>query len=462
MVTRCGSTRFGELLQQYRRSAAFTQTELAGFSTVSVRAIRNLELGQARNPRRDTVRLLADTLGLAGERRAGFLLAAGHEADDAAFDDLMALPAPASAPLYGRSAERDRLVRLFTDDGGRFASVAGLGGVGKTRLALAVAYTLHAEHDVPTLCMAPTAPADGGPGAGRPAAAAGLEELLGRDGASTGEAVRLIGDRSVLLVLDGNDDGQVAHRTVQALLGSCRGLRVLETSRAGRAASADLRMTLRPLAVADRPDTPHGPALALLLERVREVQPDFRMEAGDTSVLREMCSRLDGIPRALEAAASWFLLSSTRELLHLARSEPLLLATPVDEEMDGGWVEDAVTHALAGLTPAHRALVERISAWDTPWTVESIADRLGVGRAAAAGAVQALLHRGLVRQRRSAGVVSFDLLHLVRAFLHDPHAAPPFRAVGYPTRTEEGCHDRDDRDDRAAALSGANGARTGH
>ncbi|WP_255950584.1 helix-turn-helix domain-containing protein [Streptomyces odontomachi] len=450
MVTRHPATGFGELLHRYRKHAALTQTELAGFSAVSVRAIRNLELGQARNPRRDTVRLLADTLGLAGERRAAFLFAAGHKADDAAFDDLMTLPALAAIPLHGRTAERDRLLTLFAHGGGRLATVRGFGGVGKTRLALSVAHALREQHGVPTLWMSPSHASPGA--AGRPGArhvptAAGLEQFLGLDGGTTGEAVRLIGDRSVLLVVDGNDDGQVTHETVRALLASCRGLRVLESSRCGPAAPADLQMMLRPLPVEapshaeDVPGATHAPALGLLLDRIREIQPDFRVQSGETAVLEEICFRLDGVPRALEAAASWFPLSSPCELLDLARSEPHLLATSVDGALDDRWVEDAVAHALAGLAPAHRSLVEGLGTWDTPWTLEQISAQPGVGRARAAAAVHALLHCGLVQRRVSAGVVAFTALHLVRACLNDRLAAVPFPAPGTPTRTEQGTHD---------------------
>ncbi|RSM82722.1 hypothetical protein DL991_04595 [Amycolatopsis sp. WAC 01375] len=71
-----GPTRFGELLRSHRHSLGTTQRVLAARSTVSVRAIRDLEHGRVGRPRRDTVRLIAAGLGLSGQARADFERAA--------------------------------------------------------------------------------------------------------------------------------------------------------------------------------------------------------------------------------------------------------------------------------------------------------------------------------------------------------------------------------------------------
>ncbi|WP_234322797.1 helix-turn-helix domain-containing protein [Streptomyces sp. NRRL S-350] len=68
--------RFGSLLQLYRAEEGMTQQQLADFSAMSVRAIRDLERGRAERPRRDTVRMLADALRLKADRREAFERAA--------------------------------------------------------------------------------------------------------------------------------------------------------------------------------------------------------------------------------------------------------------------------------------------------------------------------------------------------------------------------------------------------
>jgi transcriptional regulator with XRE-family HTH domain len=78
------SRQFGTLLRRHRTRARLTQQELADFSTLSVRAIRDLELGNVRRPRQDTVRLLAEVLRLDGHAREGFDLASRGETEELA------------------------------------------------------------------------------------------------------------------------------------------------------------------------------------------------------------------------------------------------------------------------------------------------------------------------------------------------------------------------------------------
>ena len=72
-------SRFSELLRSHRQSLGTTQRQLADRSTVSVRAIRDLEHGRISRPRRDTVRLIAAGLGLTGQARTDFERAAAGE-----------------------------------------------------------------------------------------------------------------------------------------------------------------------------------------------------------------------------------------------------------------------------------------------------------------------------------------------------------------------------------------------
>jgi transcriptional regulator with XRE-family HTH domain len=131
---------FGVLLKSHRIRRGTTQRQLADLSTVSIRAIRDLELGRSRRPRRDTVRLIADGLGLGSRERARL---------EAAADDLRLIYgasfAPPPAPLdglVGRDAEVEVLKKLLRSGGHRLVLVSGVGGVGKTRLTLAVADAL--------------------------------------------------------------------------------------------------------------------------------------------------------------------------------------------------------------------------------------------------------------------------------------------------------------------------------
>jgi transcriptional regulator with XRE-family HTH domain len=130
-----------QLLKRLRRSARLTQEELAHAAKISTRAISDLERGVNRTARKDTVQLLSEALGLSGSARDLFeTVALGHGVADGSDQTESAhrLPEPAT-PLIGRTTDvsvcRDLLLSAKT----RLVTITGLGGVGKTRTALAVA-----------------------------------------------------------------------------------------------------------------------------------------------------------------------------------------------------------------------------------------------------------------------------------------------------------------------------------
>ncbi|MEW9513655.1 helix-turn-helix domain-containing protein [Streptomyces bacillaris] len=458
------ATRFGELLQELRRRSSFTQSELSGFSTVSVRAIRNLELGQAKNPRRETVRLLADALRLGGEQRAALQLAAGLGAYDVAFDDLPALPHLAARPLRGRDTEAARLLRLYRTEHERLAAITGLGGVGKSRLALTVAHALQAEEGIATLWWSLPGPARRGKKDRCGPPTAGMDGLLATRGGSVGEAVRLIGDRSVLLVLDGNDSEQITADTIDMLLDGCPNLLILQTSRMMPDARwRGFRLSLSPLTVPvlngieNLQRVAAAPAVAVLLDRVADMESGFRIDQSNAAGILEICARLDGLPRALESVASWLVVSSASELVHLARAEPHVLAEAIDGcRSDADWVAQALEDALEGLTPQQITVLVELSGWETPWTMQQLSHRIGMGRIQAAAAVHAYLQCGLVRRMPSAQHVVFGVVHVMRAPLrsrvedHEPGYRPS-------ERYEDDGHEAGNNGRTARGLDSASG-----
>src|SRR5579875_876211 len=134
---------FGPLLHRLRLAEGWTQEALAERAGISVEAVSALERGARRSPRRDTVERLAVALALDGEDRSRFLAAAvsGRVRLDARPDPggspaTVMLPNDPT-PFIGRERERTDVLRLL--DESRLLTLTGPAGVGKTRLATAVA-----------------------------------------------------------------------------------------------------------------------------------------------------------------------------------------------------------------------------------------------------------------------------------------------------------------------------------
>jgi tetratricopeptide (TPR) repeat protein/transcriptional regulator with XRE-family HTH domain len=157
------SVSFGSLLRSLRTAAGLTQEELAEAARVSYRSISDLERGVSRSPRRDTARLLADALDLAGDDRATFAAAARGRPPAPGNGNAVPRPLPGGIAAATRTLPSD--IALFTGResetesvlaavSGAAASEAGVGGVvdicaidgmagiGKTALAVHIAHRL--------------------------------------------------------------------------------------------------------------------------------------------------------------------------------------------------------------------------------------------------------------------------------------------------------------------------------
>jgi predicted ATPase/class 3 adenylate cyclase len=142
-----GSTRFGELLRRHRHAAGLTQPELAERAGLSVRGINDLERGVRQTPRKDTVTLLAQALGLSEEERTAFAAAARRGAGAAASAvstaspparDVGQLTAPAVALPSGT------VTFLFTDIEGSTHLLQRLGAARYGQALASVRRLLHA------------------------------------------------------------------------------------------------------------------------------------------------------------------------------------------------------------------------------------------------------------------------------------------------------------------------------
>jgi predicted ATPase/DNA-binding XRE family transcriptional regulator len=311
---------FGSRLRHLRESAGLTQEELALRAGLSRRAISALERGERQRPYSYTVRTLAEALGLSEEARASLLATLPRDRAAAPptlpTPQVVNLPVPPT-PLVGRERELEqiraylRVVRLLT--------LTGLGGVGKTRLALETARDTAEDFPDGVAFAALASLAD--PALVVPSVArfVGLRETGGR---SSHEALSAyLQEKRLLLVLDNFEHLMEAAPEISALLGSCPDLTVLITSRAPLRLRGEREYPVSPLEVPDPSGVPEVeeiigvPAARLFVERAQEASPTFELTGANAAAVAAICRRLDGLPLALELAAAKARFLAPTELL---------------------------------------------------------------------------------------------------------------------------------------------------
>ena len=224
------------------------------------------------------------------------------------------LPAEASS-LIGRQRELLELRALLRREDVRLVTLTGVGGTGKTRLALRVAASLVEDFRNGVFLVALASLSDPDLVLGTVAQTLGVKESAGETLAQ--RLRRWLEGKSVLLVFDNFEHLIVAGPDVGHLLGFAPQLKVLVTSRERLRLVGEHEYPIAPL--------PEDDAVALFDERARAVEPGFLLSAQRGSVER-ICRGLDGLPLAVELAAVRVKALSTDELLsRLERRLPLLV-----------------------------------------------------------------------------------------------------------------------------------------
>lgn len=238
------------------------------------------------------------------------------------------LPAELTS-FVGRRHELAQTRRMLSSC--RLLTVTGLGGVGKTRLALRTAADLRRTFPDGVRFLALATLADPSLLAHTLANAVGLDETS-RDPLAD-LADHLAGKR-LLLVLDNCEHLAEACAVLSSkLLAAAPGLRILATSRHVLGVEGEQLLTLGPLSVPEeevRP-TPNEAtryeAVALFLERARAAVPDFELSRSNLAAVLELCRRLEGIPLAIELAVVWLRSLSPAQVLDRLEDRFQLLTT---------------------------------------------------------------------------------------------------------------------------------------
>jgi non-specific serine/threonine protein kinase len=424
---------FADLLRLYRARAGLTQADLAKRSGLSLHGISDLERRARNRPYASTVDRLADALGLDDRLRVGLHLAArvgiiGRREPVGLPRGDPPSPARVPAPLtsfIGRTREVVRLRDLLQSS--RLVELIGLGGVGKTRLALEVARGEGGKWSDGVYFV--------------DLALVGTDDLvfeqiaaaIGLDQQSPLHPLELlvdtVGARRILLVLDNCEHVRdPCADLVDTLLRRCPDLRVLTTSRVPLGVEGEHLWRVSPLELPIRTGlTPasalESDAVRLFVERTRAVQPDFALSDANVSAVIEICSRLDGLPLALELAAARMPVLGP-DLLGRAVGESLELIQ--DSDATGRRRQRTVQRALEWgydqLEADARTLLRRLSAFNGGTTlaaIQAICTDAELRCDQVAGLLSELVDASLVEAISSAGNIRYRLLETVRIFARE-------------------------------------------
>jgi predicted ATPase/transcriptional regulator with XRE-family HTH domain len=439
---------FGELLRQYRAAAGLSQEELAERAGLSARGIADLERGARTAPYPRTARKLADSLNLTESERAELMAArtTRENTESTRAPAILQGTANRSIPLpltslIGRERERAEVLACLVDH--PLITLVGVGGVGKTRLALAVAAQVSAD-DFPdgVYLVELAALLDGGQVTHAVASALGVPEQPGTE--PTQMLVEVLRMRRVLLVLD-NCEHLVdsCAEVVDALLRSCANVHVLATSREQLGIPGELVWVVPPLTVAGaRVDASTDslarvPAVRLFVERAAASRPGFSLTDQNAATIADVCRELDGLPLAIELAAARLKLLSIEQLAaRLVDRFRLLGGGSRTAPRRQQTLRAALDWSYDLLGKPEQVLLERLSVFAGGWTLEA-AEMVCVGGAVPAAEVVVLLEHlvdhslVLAESGPDPRAMRYRLLETVRVYAQERLAARSANDTAY-------------------------------
>ncbi|MFN8491656.1 MAG: tetratricopeptide repeat protein [Caldilineaceae bacterium] len=427
----------GLWIRQRRKQLDLTQEMLAGRVGCSLSAIRKIEADE-RRPSREVAELLADCLQIDRKDRPIFLKVARSELRterlaSVALPAAPPVPAPSPVPLQGeaapsvsfpmpltplvgRAAEVMELSRLLGQSDCRLLTLVGPGGIGKTRLALAVAVAQQAAfaHGVTFVPLA----ALSSPDFVAPALANALGLTAAGATAPKTQLLNYLREKQLLLVLDNLEHLLEGVGLLSELLAAAPRLTVLATSRERLNLQGewvfDLQGLLVPPAAAMEREThevlKQYSAVTLFVENAQRADTSFALTATNLASVVRICQLLEGLPLGIELAAAWVHVLPCEEIAQeIERNLDFLATSRRDLFARHRSLRAVFDHSWQLLTPAEQQALQRLTVFQGGFTRELARQVTGV----ALPVLASLIAKSLVRRMEDD---RYNLHEVVRQF----------------------------------------------
>lgn len=346
-----------------------------------------------------------------------------------------ALPMPLT-PIIGRDRERDIVAALLQKNEVRLVTIIGPGGVGKTRLALAVADMLRDVWAGRVVFLSLAALADPALVLLAVAHTLGIEP----NGAQTvhEQIVARLSAQRTLLVLDNFEHLREARTELARLLHAARPLTVLVTSRASLNISGEHVFALDQLSTPDLRKLPtlgaaaRYPAVQLFVERAKMVRSSFVLTNQNLRDVAIVCARLDGLPLAIELAAARLQVLQLSDLVaRLSERLRLLTNGPRDLPARQQTLRATLDWSYTLLDPVPQILLARLAVFSGSWSLDEAEqicsdtpgqvrpDLCSLPRSSVLDAMSALVDQSLVLRLDDESGARFAMLETVHEYAQE-------------------------------------------
>jgi predicted ATPase/class 3 adenylate cyclase len=279
-----------------------------------------------------------------------------------------ALPAPAST-LVGRQTETNVVLDLLWSH--RIVTLLGPGGIGKTRLAINVGWRSGAVCPDAAWFADLTRITD--PSAVADVVADAVDVTVTGHTRAVAAVAEAVADKRALLIVDNVEHVIDGATVVSELIDETPHLRVLATSRERLRLNGEQVYEVEPLGLQR-----DGAAVQLFMDRARSVRPEIDPTSEQRDAILKICTRLDGLPLAIELAAAQCRLLQPTEILQRLHRRPLQLSSgPRDVHERQQTIRNTIAWSYRLLTPDEQALLVRLPVFSASMRLDAIAEILG-------------------------------------------------------------------------------------